>query len=233
MPNYCVLIPSFNPTNKLPELIDQLTSLGVTQIIVVDDGSDTAHKTILDDLERQDKIVILHHAINMGKGAALKNGLKYVYENFPNTVGVVTADSDGQHLPKDIVAIGETLEKNKDNLIIGTRNFDKNIPLRSKIGNLLTRKIFKAIVGLKVSDTQSGLRGIPKDFIPELLEIRAQHYEFELDMLLAAKYSDRKIVEQKIETVYIENNKDSHFNPIIDSLKIYFELLRSFFKTHR
>lgn len=233
MPNYCVLIPTFNPSHRLQELVDQLIKLGITQIIIVDDGSDTSHKTVLNDLEKRDKIFILHHQKNMGKGAALKNGLRFAYENFSDMVGVVTADSDGQHIPKDIIAIGETLENEKDKLIIGSRCFDHNVPFRSKIGNLLTRNIFKVVVGLKVNDTQSGLRGIPKDFIPRLLEIRANGYEFEFDMLLISKYTGRKILEQKIETIYIENNKDSHFNPIIDSLKIYFELFRSFFKSHR
>ena len=227
MPNYCVLIPTFNPSNKLHELIDQLIKYSVTQIILVDDGSDLAHKTVLNDLEKQKRITILHHDQNMGKGAALKDGLKYAYEHFPNIVGVVTADGDGQHTTKDIIAIGETLEKEKDKLILGTRCFDKKVPLRSRIGNLLTRNIFKAVVGLKVNDTQSGLRGIPKDFIPRLLEIKSVGYEFELDVLLTSKYSGWHIVEQKIETIYIEKNKDSHFNPIIDSLKIYFELFRS------
>ncbi len=227
MPNYCILIPTFNPSDKTHELIDQLLSLNVMQIILVDDGSDPAHKAILDEYENKPHITILHHDHNMGKGAALKDGLKYAYENFSNIVGVVTADGDGQHTPKDIIAIGETLEKEKDKLIIGTRCFDKKVPLRSRIGNLLTRNIFKAVVGLKVNDTQSGLRGIPKDFIPRLLEIKSIGYEYELDMLLTSKYSGWHIVEQKIETIYIEKNKNSHFNPIIDSLKIYFELFRS------
>ncbi len=227
MPNHCVLIPTFNPSNSLLELINQLLSLGETQIILVDDGSDALHKAVLNKIENQHKITILHHDHNMGKGAALKDGMKYAYENFPDIVGVVTADGDGQHTPADIIAIGKTLEKEKNKLIIGTRCFDRKVPLRSRIGNLLTRNIFKAVVGLKVNDTQSGLRGIPRDFIPRLLEIKSVGYEFELDMLLTSKYSGKQIVEQKIETIYIENNKDSHFNPIIDSLKIYFELFRS------
>lgn len=227
MPNYCVLIPTFNPNNILYELVDQLIKLGIMQIILVDDGSDASHQSVLNDLEKRDKISILHHNKNMGKGAALKNGLRYAFEHFPNFVGVVTADGDGQHIPKDIIAIGETLSKEKDKLIIGTRCFDKKVPFRSRLGNLFTRNIFKAVVGLKVNDTQSGLRGIPKDFIPQLLKIKSVGYEFELDMLLISKYTGRKILEKKIETIYVENNKDSHFNPIIDSLKIYFELFRS------
>ena len=109
---------------------------------------------------------------------------------------------------------------------MGARAFSGDVPLRSKIGNALTVSVFRILVGKKLSDTQSGLRGIPKRMIPSLLKLSTNGYEFELDMLLACKYTNRPLIEQPITTVYLEGNKSSHFNPLIDSMRIYFVLLR-------
>ncbi len=125
--------------------------------------------------------------------------------------------------------IADELQAFPSDLIIGRREFDdrsKKVPFRSRFGNLMTRKAFQFIVGKKISDTQSGLRGIPMACIPTLVTINNNGYEFELNMLMASKYCNWNIREIPISTIYIENNKSSHFNPILDSLKIYFVLFR-------
>ena len=223
---FCILIPAYNPDEKLIELVNSLTSSHIEKIIIVNDGNQKHCDQIFDALPTNKKIELLKHSVNQGKGAALKTGLSYIHEHFANSVGVVTADADGQHRSQDILKIGQTLIDHPENLILGVRDFSKKIPLRSKIGNLITEKLFKIVVGQKISDTQSGLRGIPFDFIPDLLKIKSNGYEFELDMLLKCKYTQRYILEEKIETKYIDANKSSHFNPVFDSLKIYFELFR-------
>lgn len=223
---FCVLIPAYNPDKKLITLIESLTSSLIEKIIVVNDGSLKCCDILFDNIKQHDHVTLLTHKKNLGKGAALRTGLKYIHKHYPELVGVVTADADGQHIPKDIIKIGNSLITHPENLILGARDFSHKIPLRSKIGNLITEKLFKIVVGQKISDTQSGLRGIPFDLIPELLKIKSNGYEFELDMLLKCKYTQRFITEEKIETKYIDANKSSHFNPVFDSLKIYFELFR-------
>ena len=139
---------------------------------------------------------------------------------------MVVVDADGQHLPVDAVRVARTLEMHPESLVMGVRAFDGSVPLRSRFGNAFTRTVFRLLTGKKLSDTQSGLRGIPKSMIPMLLKLSASGYEFELDMLLACKYTGRSIIEEPIRTVYLEGNQSSHFNPIIDSMKIYFVLFR-------
>jgi len=141
-------------------------------------------------------------------------------------LGVVTADADGQHAVKDIVAVAQRLRDTPDALVIGTRRFVGEVPWRSRLGNSATRLVFRLLVGKKLQDTQSGLRGIPRDYIPRLLRIEATGYEFELDMLITCKHGQWPIAEQPIETIYLEGNKSSHFDPLWDSMKIYFVLLR-------
>lgn len=226
-----VLIPVYNPEKNLLDLIEKLSINDcISGIIIINDGSKDIYDPIFSSLLRfGKKITLLKHAVNLGKGAALKTGLNYAYNHFSQDVGVVTADADGQHVLEDILRVGHELCIVPQALIIGTRQFnhapEKNIPFRNKMGNMITKWIFQFIVGQKIADTQSGLRGIPYNFIPTLLKINNNGYEFELNMLICCKQMHRRIREIPIKTVYFNNN-NSHFSPIIDSLKIYFVLFR-------
>ncbi len=220
------LIPAYNPSNELVHFVRKLADTEFVSVIIVNDGSAKTYDPVFAEIALLKKVILLRHAVNLGKGAALKTGLNHVYCYFPDCLGVVTLDADGQHLVEDAVHIGNSLRKHPENLILGTRAFDKDVPLRSRFGNNLTRHLFRLVIGQKLSDTQSGLRTIPRNFIPSLLKIPSNGYEFELDMLLSCKYSGRLIFEELIQTVYIDGNKSSHFNPFIDSMKIYFVMFR-------
>jgi len=220
------LIPAYNPSEALVSLVRELSPSHFSAIIVINDGSDPSCDPIFNRLTSLERVVVLKHAVNMGKGAALKTGLNHIYCNYVNIFGVVTIDADGQHLPNDAAQVAAALSSNREDLVIGVRKFDGAVPFRSRMGNNITRCFFKLLMGRELTDTQSGLRGIPRSFIRALLKIDSNGYEFELDMLLACKYTGRGIREQPINTVYVEGNKSSHFNPFIDSMKIYFVLFR-------
>jgi glycosyltransferase involved in cell wall biosynthesis len=223
--NIAILIPAYNPSEELASFVERLASSNVTAVIVVNDGSDPGCAPTFQKLQGEG-VVLLEHAANLGKGAALKTGLDYACSNFDGLIGVVTADADGQHLVEDVLKVARSLESRPESLVIGTRTFERDVPLRSIIGNTCTKVLFRLLAGKTLSDTQSGLRGIPMRFVPKLLKIEANGYEFELAMLLAAKHGNRSIVEQEIRTVYIDGNRSSHFNVLRDSMKIYFVLFR-------
>jgi putative flippase GtrA len=169
---------------------------------------------------------LLRHAVNLGKGAALKTGFNFALCEFPDCAGVVTADADGQHDPDDVARLARALMDSPQTLILGAREFGRGVPLRSRLGNLVTRRVLRAVSGLALRDTQTGLRAIPLDFARKLLPLSSSGYEFELDMLLACKASRRAIAEVPIRTIYLDGNAASHFNPIFDSMRIYFVLMR-------
>lgn len=181
---------------------------------------------IFETIETIAGCTLLHHAINLGKGRALKTGLNYLLTNVHEIRGVVTCDADGQHLAGDVEKVARVLINNPDSLTLGVRSFDAKVPLRSKLGNIITRSIFYFLVGKYLSDTQTGLRGIPVCFIPSLIRLEGEGYEYEMNMLVAAKTEGLPVIEESISTVYLENNRSSHFNPLFDSMKIYFLLLR-------
>jgi len=222
-----ILIPAYNPDCRLLAFVDELLRTNrFPRIIVVDDGSSDECLHLFQTLESRSRVTVLRHAINLGKGAALKTGLNHVAWACSDCRGVVAADADGQHLADDVIRVADCLEDSPDSLIIGAREFQKEVPLRSRVGNVVTKYAFWGLVGTKLSDTQSGLRGIPRIMFAQLIPLKASGYEFELEMLIMCKHERVPVVECPITTVYLENNRSSHFNPIFDSLKIYWVLLR-------
>lgn len=217
-----VIIPAYEPDEKLLTLLQQLKNAGIRHIIVVDDGSGSAYRELFEQAEKTDGCALLTHAVNLGKGRALKTAFNYCLLHFPALCGCVTADSDGQHTPQDILACMKKLSENPKALILGCRNFDAaDVPTRSSFGNKCTRKVFRYLVGLSVSDTQTGLRAIPAFYMEKLMNVKGERFEYETNMLIETKNADIPIIEVPVKTIYIEENKTSHFNPIKDSIRIY------------
>ena len=163
---------------------------------------------------------------NKGKGAALKTGLEYIKQTFAVPYIVVTADADGQHLPQDILLVCEKAESKIGSLILGSRIIGKNAPLRSRIGNGITRLIFCISTGTAIYDTQTGLRAFSNGLTDYMLSIEGERYEYEMNVLLNLRQYNISVEEVSIQTVYLDNNSSSHFNLIKDSFKIYREILK-------
>lgn len=220
--NIVILIPAYNPTKDLIKFTNELIKKDF-KIIVINDG--TKHNNdIFNKLNKN--VTLLVHDTNKGKGQALKTGFKYVIDNIPECKGVVTADADGQHLPKDILNIAKELNNISDKLILGSRKQDKNMLLKSRIGNSITRMVFKCVTKTSVHDTQTGLRGIPYNYLNDFTNIDGDRYEYEINMLLYCSKNKISIKEIPISTIYIDGNSASSFNVIKDSIKIYKCLLK-------
>jgi len=221
MKNISVIIPAYKPDKKLIDTINSIVKIGFDDIIVVDDGGGKAYDEIFSEVTAIPQCTLLRHEVNKGKGAALKTAMTYFMESRSERVGVVTVDADGQHLAKDIYAVCEAMEK-RGCIILGCRDFSgDNVPARSKFGNKTTIGIVRLFFGMKVSDTQTGLRAFPKEIIPEMLTVKGDRYEYETQMLFHMSKSKIPFDEVKIETVYIEENSSSHFRVLHDSIRIY------------
>ncbi len=225
--NAAVLIPAYQPDEKLTDYAERLIKCGFERIIVINDGSSENCADIFERVGSHAECTVLTHEVNRGKGCALKTGISWFIENCPDMSGIITADADGQHRAEDAVAIADLMNKEQDCLIIGVRDFtDEAIPARSRFGNKTTSVVFKLTHGVYLSDTQTGLRGIPKSLTADMLEIKGSRYEYEMNMLIEC--ADRKIPikEVPIETIYIDDNASSHFRPVRDSIRIYSLILR-------
>ncbi len=230
--NISVVLPSLDPDEKLHAVIDGLLEYGFSDIILVNDGSkpENLHYFEEEAAAHPDVIHLLHHEVNKGKGAALKNAFNWFLQNRPEGFGVVTVDGDNQHHPADTRTCAEhMLETGR--VTLGCRDFDQaDVPARSSFGNKTTSAIFKIFVGMTISDTQTGLRAIPRDDLELIATIAGDRFEYETNMLLAMKENGIPFDEVKIRTVYIEENKSSHFRVIHDSWRIYKLILAHFFR---
>ena len=216
-----IIIPALDPDEKLLSTVISLEQAGFDDIILVDDGSKVKNRVFFPDVREHPRCTILRHKVNRGKGAALKTAFRYILRERPGCVGVVTADSDGQHTTEDIIACTEKMLRTHS-VVLGARDFrSSGIPARSRFGNKMTCLVFKLLCGLKITDTQTGLRAIPARYIKSMIGVSGNRYEYETNVLLSLSRNAIPYAEQKINTVYIDDNKSSHFRPIRDSLRIY------------
>lgn len=218
------IIPAYEPDEQLVRIATELDDLGF-KVLVVNDGSSPDKAEIFRRVES--KAVVLRHEKNCGKGRALKTAMKYILENMPDEDSVVTVDADGQHRSADVLAVGLRPLIDPDELILGVRSFEGKVPLRSRIGNSVTKAVFALASGKKLSDTQTGLRAFSVSMIPFLLDIDGERYEYEMNMLLQCAENGIGWIEVPIKTVYADKkNSSSHFNTIKDSVRIYKTILK-------
>ena len=219
-----ILIPAYKPDDKLVALTDQLLTHDDLKLVVVDDGSGEAFRPVFEALDK--RVTLISYPDNKGKGGALKTGIRYIMDHMPECERLVTADADGQHRYADIRRVLDKSEEMPGALVLGSRAFDGDVPLRSRFGNAMTRQVFAIASGVKVRDTQTGLRGFDRDGMRLFVDVPGDRDEYEINMLLTAARAEMPIYEVTIETVYLNDNESSHFNPLKDSLRIYACILK-------
>lgn len=244
MENYknsvAILIPTLNPDEKMVKYIKELSDIGFQKIILVDDGSREDTEQYFKEAQKlSGGGIILRHAINQGKGRALKTGFNYLLNTYDESeiVGVVTADSDGQHSVIDTENVAKALwtcasnRQDQSCLVLGIRNFnEKNVPFKSRFGNKITTLLFSIMHGKRIQDTQTGLRGISYSYMQKCLQLAGERFEYEIAMLIDSVRENAYIKEVIIDTIYINDNRETHFDAVRDSFRIYKVLLGMFFK---
>lgn len=212
-----VLLPVYNPDEKFLHLVEELSKRGF-KVVAVNDGS----------LERCDEFFkraerfadVIGYKENKGKGYALKRGFEYIGNNLADEVDyIVTADSDGQHAIEDIERVAK-LTRKTDGIVLGMRDLSEKIPIKSRIGNDMSKIVYTIVTGVYLRDNQSGLRGFPVRLCMWLQDIPGNKYEFELNVLATAHKEGMKVTGIDIKTIYENNNKNTHFRPIKDTIRI-------------
>lgn len=223
MSKYIALIPAYKPEELMLELLPKVKAADF-DIVIVDDGSGEEFSERFAAAAEYGKVI--SYMPNRGKGHAMKTGFQYILENFPEDSVVVTIDADGQHKVEDALKVCQRVEEKPDAFVLGSRKLVGEIPLRSSFGNSVTRFVYLLSTGLKVHDTQTGLRACRASMIPELLGVSGDRYEFEMRVLLEFARRHIAIEEIEIETIYINDNSSSHFDPLKDSFRIYKEIFK-------
>ncbi len=228
----CILIPSLSPDEKLTAYVKTLLAADFGGVVVIDDGSSDQYAPVFEEVKGMERCTVLRHEVNRGKGAALRTGTEYIKDHTAFN-GVITADSDGQHTANDTLALAARLTEDGRELILGARDFsfgNKSIPFKSRAGNRLTSGIFLLLYGHFLPDTQTGLRAYNRTMYDFMLDIAGDRYEYETNALIVCSGHHVPVVNLPIETIYLDDNKGSHFHPIRDSWRIYKILFGGFFK---
>ena len=221
------VVPSLNPDEKFLNVVKGLVQAGFESIILVNDGSREENRIWFERAMEYAPCTLLVHEENKGKGRALKTAMEYFLSHNQDHAGIITLDGDGQHAMPDVVNCAKALEEHTDSLVLGVRSFKgDDVPARSRFGNNFTAGVFRYLCGIPITDTQTGLRGIPRRFCEFLLNVKGERFEFETNMLLETRRADMKIHEVPIQTVYLEENQSSHFRPFHDSVAIYWLIVK-------
>jgi glycosyltransferase involved in cell wall biosynthesis len=217
-----VLLPVYNPDVKFPALVRELKDRGFV-VVVCNDGSAEKFDPIFNEIK--DEVYYVTYNTNKGKGYALKRGFEFIGNNLADEVSyVVTADADGQHAIDDIVRVSQLVQKS-EGIVLGMRDLSEHIPVKSRIGNDLSKTVYTIITGVYLRDNQSGLRGFPVRLMSWLCDIPGNKYEYELNVLVTAHKEGIPIAGIDIKTIYENNNKNTHFKPIKDTVRIQGSLL--------
>ncbi len=232
--NTVAIIPAYEPPRAFVEYARALLSHGMKALLVVDDGSGEKYADIFAELANIERCVVLSYSENHGKGYALKHAFDYCKSHFDESCVFVTADCDGQHLVEDVQRVAEEVAKTPNDLVLGSRDFSlEHVPARSRTGNVTTRRLYKFFYGLKLQDTQTGLRGFSYALLDELLAIKGNRFEYEMSMLIVLHKKRYTIREIPITTVYEEKPQDvekvSHYRTFRDGSRVAVVLFKNAF----
>lgn len=217
-----ILIPAYEPDAQLIALTKRLKEEGFT-IVVVDDGSGPNYQEIFAATKEYAHILI--HQKNRGKGAALKTGMLYIRDHLPEAENFITCDADGQHRVEDVIRVSKML-RSGHKFVLTMRKLRKDIPLRSKVGNAMSRVVYALLTKRYLSDNQSGLRGFHRSNIDWMVLVEKNNYDYEMNVLYYAAKKNIHISTILIDAIYINNNQSSHFQPVKDTIRIYKSLFR-------
>ena len=211
-----ILIPAYKPDHLMIELLINLKKEDF-DIVVINDGSGEKYNHVFKEAKKY--AVIVNQNPNRGKGAALRLGFSYINLHPEKHNYVITCDADGQHAIKDIIKINDKLHET-DHVVLGSRKFDKSVPKRSRNGNFMSRLCRTYLTKEYIQDDQCGLRGFPIKDIFNITTLPGDHYEYEMNVICNLQIKRLQFEEVQIETIYLDDNKSSHFKPSLDTFRI-------------
>ncbi len=221
MRDVVVVIPCYNAGDRVKAVAEGALRV-VDRVLVINDGSTDDCITPLRTLP----VRLIHFDVNRGKGHALLSGIRAALE-YADAPAVCLMDADGQHDPQEIPKLYSALQKEKADLVIGSREFHRGaVPWRSSIGNRVTAAVTAVLLRRRLPDTQCGFRMLSRQFAESVIaEVSGGRYETEMEMIVHAIRKGFRLVSTPIATIYEPGNRSSHFRKISDSCRIYARLL--------
>lgn len=195
-----VIIPSYNPDERLVKTVEGLKNRGFRDIIVVNDGSDQEHQKPFVQVEGS--CTVIHHKSNRGRGMALKTAFSFCIDNRRKSLGMITVDGDNTYLPDDVYACGKALLENCETLVWGSRNLqDMTLTFSSRCDNIFHKMVLRLCCGLKITDTQSGLQATGMKNLEILMKIHGAGSEFAKNILYQTRKTGLRVRQIPVQIV--------------------------------
>lgn len=209
------IIPALNEHKQLQGVIEQARR-HVDQVIVIDDGS---RQPLSEHLPSWPNVTVRRHAINLGKGAAMKTGVTWARHH--GIDAAVFIDADGQHDPNEIPQLLQPLISNSADIVFGVRQFHGRMPLVARIGNIVLTKALQWLYQVQVEDTQSGFRALRLS-VWDQIAWRSPRYAVETEMIVNTGKHHVRYAQVPITTIYLDKYKGT---TVIDGIRIMINML--------
>ena len=222
--NIFVVVPVYNEKYRAVETVNKILLVDKKiKIVLIDDGSsDNSLKILRNNFKENDRVIISNHVINLGKGAAMKTGLKIAFKL--GAQGAVFMDGDGQHNPKYLPKFIEEL--NKYPIVFGYRSLDKNAPWPRRTGNKFANWSMRTFFNIQRKDLLCGFLGFRKEVYKQI-KWQSTRYGIETEIAVKVRQNKLSFSEVKIDTIYLDKYKGM---TIFDAFKIIFKLPFWFFE---
>jgi glycosyltransferase involved in cell wall biosynthesis len=204
-----IVIPGLNEEKYIATVLKKVTSLGLP-VMYVDDGSVDSSPAIASEYTQH----VLHHELNLGKGAALKTGCEYAFNEL-NADAVIFMDSDNQHDPKELPRFTKLLEDGAP-LVYGVRKMGSDMPMLRFLGNKIASIWLNMLFGAYVPDIPSGYKAMTRATY-ESIKWQSTGYEVEAEIAArsAQQHIPFKVLE--IQSIYLDTDKGM---TLLDAIRV-------------
>ena len=213
----CVLIPSYNEAKTIGNIVKEVKAQGIT-VYVVDDGSSDNTSAVAEDAGA----IVIKNEKNLGKGASLREGFKYILKE--RCDAVIVMDGDNQHEARSVPDFVRQMEEEGADMVIGNRMLDtKAMPYIRFSTNRLMSYVLSKMCGQKIPDTQCGYKLITRKVL-ENITLDSSNFEIESEFIVKVGRKGFKINSVPIKTIY--QDEKSKINPISDTLRFFAFIIR-------
>jgi glycosyltransferase involved in cell wall biosynthesis len=218
--NVAALIPCYFEEKRIRD-VARRTRAQLDTVLVVDDGSTDATESEA----RAAEVEVVCHAVNRGKGAAIKTGLKELASR-TGIEYILILDGDGQHAPEEIPRFIAEANCSHAPMLVGNRMADtETMPFVRKMTNRFMSWQISRVCGRSIPDSQCGFRMIQRDLAPALAAIETTKFDFETEMLVVAARKGCAIGAVPISTIY--GDEVSKIHPLRDTIR-FFQMMERF-----
>ncbi len=202
-----IIIPVYNEKQTISKIVEIIKKIDIgnikKEIIIVEDFSNDGTREILKEIGKANKnIKIVYHKENLGKGSAIRTGIKEVTGDI-----VLIQDADLEYKPEDYKKLIYPIINNETKVVYGSR-FLKKRKKRGKICYFIANKfltfVTRFLYRIKITDMETCYKVFRSDVIKNI-ELKSKRFDFEAE--ITAKIAKKKYKIKEVPISYYARTK--------------------------